>query len=294
MSHQRVSLFPGRFQPFHNGHKFIVDQALAAGKKVVIGLRDTPISDSDPYSYEQRAEMIRRVYGDKVGVMLFPDIESINVGRGVGYDVNYIEAPKNVQAISATKVRNGQGQGDLPEEVDDYVRLLETTIWFTGLPCSGKTTLAKALKTKLVSKGYNVMLVDGDELRTGLCEGLGFTDEGRKENLRRAAWMCETLNRSKIVVLASFVSPTTELRKIVGGIVKNLVLVHAACDPEICEKRDVKGMYAKARQGIIKGFTGVDAAYEIPTENENALSIDTGTQPVEESVKKLMDKIGAE
>jgi len=292
MSYQRVALYPGRFQPFHNGHKFIVDQALAAGKKVVIGMRDTPISDSDPYTYKQRAEMVRRVYGDKVGVMLFPDIESINVGRGLGYDVNYIEAPKDVQAISATKVRSGQGVGNLPEGIEEYVRLLETTVWFTGLPCSGKTTLAKAFKTKLLSKGYNVMLVDGDDLRTGLCEGLGFTDEGRKENLRRAAWMCETLNRGKTMVLASFVSPTVELRKVVRGIVKNMVMVHTACDPAICEKRDVKGMYAKARAGQMKGFTGVDAVYEVPVEEEKALDIDTGTQTLDESVQALMDKLG--
>lgn len=289
---KRAALFVGRWQPFHNGHKYIIDQALAAGKRVVIGCRDTPISDSDPYTYEQRVEMIRRVYGDRVEVMLFPDIESINVGRGVGYDINYMEAPPAVQAISATKVRSGQGQGNLPEEVEAYVKLMETTIWFTGLPCSGKTTLAKAFRSKLMADGYNVALVDGDEIRTGLCAGLGFADGGREENLRRAAWMCEMFNRNRTVVLASFVSPTKGLRDIVRGIVKNLRVVYVNCDVETCEERDVKGMYAKARAGEIRGFTGVDAPFEVPGEDENPLVLDTSRLTVAESVYELCRKFG--
>ena len=250
------------------------------------------MSDSDPYTYEQRAEMIRRVYGDKVEVMLFPDIESINVGRGVGYDINYMEAPKAVQEISATKVRSGQGAGNLHPDVEQYLKMMETTIWFTGLPCAGKTTLARAFKAKLMAAGYNVALVDGDDLRTGLCAGLGFVEGGREENLRRASWMCQQFNQNKTVVLASFVSPTKELRDIVRGIVKNLRIVYVDSNLEVCEKRDVKGMYAKARAGEIKNFTGIDAPYDIPGSDEGALVVDTSTKILEESVQFLCGYFG--
>ena len=164
-------------------------------------------------------------------------------------------------------------------------------MWFTGLPCSGKTTLAKEFRVKLMAAGYNVVLVDGDDLRTGLCQGLGFVDGGREENLRRAAWTCEMFNRNKTVVLASFVSPTKELRDIVRGIVKNVKIVYAESYLNVCEKRDVKGMYAKARAGKIKNFTGVDAPYDIPA-GESALAVDTQNKTVEESVQFLCGYFG--
>lgn len=259
----RATLYVGRWSPFHSGHKYIIDKALEEGKRVVIGIRDTPVTDSDPYTYEQRAEMFRRVYEDKVEVMKFPDIESINVGRNVGYDVNYMEVPPDVAAISATKVRAGEST-ELPPQVMAYLKELSATYWFTGLPCSGKTTLAKAFRDRLVAQGYEVVMVDGDDLRTGLCKGLGFSDDGRKENLRRAAHVCEMLNRSRKVVVACFVSPTEESREIVGEIVRNMRLVYVKCPEEVCEKRDVKGMWAKARKGEIPEFTGVSAPYEEP------------------------------
>jgi len=125
--YKRVALFVGRFSPFHSGHKYIVDVALNQGKKVCIGIRDTPLSDADPYTYEQRVEMIKGIYGNKVDIIKLPDIESINIGRGVGYEVNYIDAPKDIQGISATEIRRRMKNNDpswkqfVPKEVAEYL-----------------------------------------------------------------------------------------------------------------------------------------------------------------------------
>lgn len=287
---RRVSLYIGRWQPFHSGHKWIIDQALNQGKRVCIGIRDTPVTSSDPYTYEQRVEMLRRVYQDKVEVMRFPDIESINIGRGVGYEVNYIDAPKDIQAISATGIRAGK-QSALPEEVEKYLKLMGTTVWFTGLPCSGKTTFAKACKDRLTEAGYNVVILDGDDVRKGLCQGLGFTEEEREENLRRVANVAELFNNNKTIVLASFVSPTVRLRTVVRSIISNLKLVYISCPVEECERRDTKGMYAKARAGEIKEFTGVSAPYEPPTEEEGLFL--TFESSHEKSINEYVDRLCA-
>lgn len=286
---KKACLFIGRWQPFHDGHKYLVDQALKNDKRVVVACRDTPISKSDPYTFEQRKEMIRRVYGDKVEVILIPDIESVNVGRGVGYDVNFVEVPKEIQEISATKVRNGQGDGDLPSGVAEYLKLMSSTIWFTGLPCSGKTTIAEAFKTRLQAKGYRAVVIDGDEVRKGLCEGLGFANGGREENLRRVGHVCQLFNDEKTIVLASFVSPTKELRNIPRSLIKNFRMVFVDCPLDVCEKRDTKGMYAKARAGEIKNFTGVDAPYEKPDLVERDMILRTGDNPLAVSLDDLCE-----
>ena len=199
-----------------------------------------------------------------------------------------MEVPPEVAAISATKVRAGESS-DLPEEVAAYLREISTTYWFTGMPCSGKTTLAKAFKDSLVAQGCDVVLVDGDDLRTGLCKGLGFSDDARKENLRRAAHVCEMLNRNRKVVVACFVSPTEESREIVGEIVKNMKLVYVKCSEEVCEKRDVKGMWAKARIGEIKDFTGVSAPYEEP--KSPWCVVETDAMDLESCVNRLDMKV---
>jgi len=191
--HKKYALFIGRWQPFHNGHKYLIDEALAKGEDVCVAIRNTEISDNNPFTAEQRAEMIRCVYGEKVKVVVIPDIKSINIGRNVGYDVNIVEPPADIGKISGTNVRAGRDES-IPPEVVDYIRLLRMTLWLTGLPCSGKTTLSKRLKEELNNRGFKIVHLDADDIRGKLNRDLGFSPEDRKENLRRVAYVSRLFN----------------------------------------------------------------------------------------------------
>jgi adenylylsulfate kinase len=284
-AHKRYALFIGRWQPFHNGHKYLIDSAISNGEKVCVAIRNTEISEKNPYTVEQRIEMIRRVYEDKVKIIVIPDIKSINIGRKVGYDVNRIDPPPHIGTISGTKIRAGK-DNDIPSEVEEYIKTLHTTLWLTGLPCSGKTTLGKRLKEELDNRGYKAVHLDGDDVRGKLNADLGFSDEDRMENLRRIAYVAKLFNENGNFVIASFVSPTDRLRKMVKEIIGNLKLVYLKCSVEICEKRDVKGMYVKARKGEIKEFTGISAPFEEPRDKD--IVVNTETQNVEVCVNKIL------
>ncbi|MFN8207218.1 MAG: adenylyl-sulfate kinase [Bacteroidales bacterium] len=160
--------------------------------------------------------------------------------------------------------------------------------WFTGLPCAGKTTLATALATELRKAGRQVILLDGDELRPGLCRDLGFSENDRHENIRRAAEVAALLNRQGYFVCCSFVSPLEELRLLAREIIGPGVFVEVFVDTpvEICEARDVKGMYARARRGEIKQFTGVSAAYEEPSQAEIVLK--AGSNSISSCMELMM------
>lgn len=262
--HKKYALFIGRWQPFHLGHKYLIDKALEEGKNVAIAVRETEISEKNPYTVEQRIEMIRRIYGDKVKIFPICDIESINIGRNVGYEIRKIEVPEYVKKISGTKNRKEPIPSDVADEVRKYIASISPTFWFTGLPCSGKSTLAKKLKEYLADKNRRIFHIDGDLLRKGICQDLGFSEEDRRENLRRAAHLAKLLNESGHLVVASFITPTEEMRKMVKEIVPNLTLIYTKCGLETCMKRDTKGMYEKAKRGEIKNFTGIDAPFEEP------------------------------
>ena len=149
------------------------------------------------------------------------------------------------------------------------------TVWFTGLSGSGKSTVAGMLEKKLFDLNFKTYLLDGDNVRGGLNSNLSFSIEDRKENIRRVAEVARLFLDSGIVVLASFVSPLEEYRKLVKEIVgqENYVEVFVDTPLEECEKRDVKGLYEKARKGMIKDFTGISSPYEKPTNPD--ISIDT-------------------
>jgi adenylylsulfate kinase len=278
-------MFIGRWQPFHNGHKFLIDGALAKGEHVCVAIRNTEISEKNPYTVEQRTEMIRRVYGDTVQIIVIPDIKSINIGRKVGYEVNRIDPPDSIGKISGTKVRAGEDAG-VPREVAEYVKTLHTTLWLTGLPCSGKTTLAKRLKEELDNRGYKAVSLDGDDVRGKLNENLGFSDEDRRENLRRIAHVARLFNQNGNFVIASFVSPTNEYRKMVKELIGDFKLVYLQCSVKECEKRDVKGMYKKARKGQIKDFTGISAPFEEPEDAD--IVVDTEHNDLETCVNSIL------
>ncbi len=164
-------------------------------------------------------------------------------------------------------------------------------IWFTGLSGSGKTTLASALERNLFEKGYLTQILDGDNIRTGINNNLGFSPEDRMENIRRIAEISKLLINSGVICICAFVSPTEETRKIVRDIVgeKDFLEIFVSTPIEVCESRDVKGLYQKARDGVIKEFTGISAPFEIP---EHAiLSIDTSDKSVEQCVDILLGRL---
>ncbi len=159
-------------------------------------------------------------------------------------------------------------------------------LWFTGLPCSGKTTVADKVAEKLKQVGLKVERLDGDIVRKSLTRDLGFSKEDRDKNIERVTFVAKLLSRNGVAVLPAFVSPYIGARDNARLETTNFIEVYVKCSIEACEKRDVKGMYQKARQGIIKDFTGVDDPYEEPPNPEIILESDKET--VDESVKKVL------
>lgn len=140
------------------------------------------------------------------------------------------------------------------------------TVWFTGLSGSGKSTLASLLEKQLFEEGRQVYILDGDNIRTGLNKDLDFTDEGRKENIRRIAEVARLFNDAGVVVLTAFISPFREDRELARSIIGSDHFIEAWVNTplEVCEARDVKGLYKKARNGEIRHFTGIDSPFEAP------------------------------
>lgn len=164
------------------------------------------------------------------------------------------------------------------------------TIWFTGLPCSGKTTLATLLYNYFLQQGISaVELLDGDVVRQYLTRGLGFTKQDRDENIKRIGWLSRMLNKHGVNAIVAAISPYREVREEQRKLSENFFEVYVNCPVEICEQRDVKGMYKKARQGLIKHFTGVDDPYEEPLNPD--LTIETDKLNVEDSFKLLLNAL---
>jgi adenylylsulfate kinase len=162
-------------------------------------------------------------------------------------------------------------------------------IWMTGLSGSGKTTLAIGLEKLLYDKGYLVEVLDGDNVRSGINSNLGFSEEDRKENIRRVAEISRLFVNCGIITINSFVSPTDDLRDMAEDIIgeKDFYLVYVNTSLEGCEKRDTKGLYAKARKGEIKNFTGISASFDEPISPN--LEINTEGHTYEECLKQLAD-----
>ncbi|MFZ6848620.1 adenylyl-sulfate kinase [Undibacterium sp. RuRC25W] len=164
-------------------------------------------------------------------------------------------------------------------------------IWFTGLSGSGKSTLAYAVEIELHTKGYRTFVLDGDNVRHGLCGDLGFSSSDRVENIRRIGEVAKLFMEAGIVVLTSFISPFQADRERVRQMVKKGDFVEVYCDSpiEVCERRDVKGMYKKARDGFISDFTGISSPYEKPLNPE--IIIDTANQTQLTCVQTILDEI---
>ena len=167
------------------------------------------------------------------------------------------------------------------------------TLWFTGLACSGKSVLADVVAEDLKKRSMKVERLDGDIVRKSLTKDLGFTEEDRNMNIERVTFVAKLLTRNGVAVLASFISPYNKIRAYSRKEIGDYILVYVRCPLEVCEDRDVKGMYAKARKGEIKNFTGIDHPFEEPDSAD--IIVDTDKQMVGESktiVLESLDRMG--
>ncbi len=164
-------------------------------------------------------------------------------------------------------------------------------VWFTGLSGSGKSTIAIALERELHQRGLLCRILDGDNIRSGINNNLGFSEADRVENIRRIAEVSKLFVDTGIITIAAFISPSNDIREMAADIIgrDDFVEVYVSTPIEECERRDVKGLYAKARRGEIKNFTGISAPFEAP--EHPALTLDTSVLSLEESVHKLLELI---
>ena len=161
--------------------------------------------------------------------------------------------------------------------------------WFTGLSGAGKTTICRAVEQKLRSQGYKVEVLDGDIVRENLTKGLGFSKADRDENIRRIGFVANLFARNGVIVLVSAISPYREIRDEVRKKVGSFIEVYVNAPLNVCEDRDVKGLYKRARAGEIKNFTGIDDPYEPPTQPE--VECRTDIETLEESMDKVLNSI---
>lgn len=199
----KSSLFVGRWQPFHQGHKKLIESVLKQGKPVVIALRDTEIDHKNPYSVYERWTKIQeelKNYGSLVKIVVIPDIDEICYGREVGYDIRKIELDEDTEKISGTRIR----EKDPPAF---------PVIWLTGQSGSGKTTLANIL-----SKKIGGIVLDGDEMRESISEGAGFSKRDREAHNMRVARLAKVLSRRSPVIV-SVISPFSRIREKIRTVV---------------------------------------------------------------------------
>ena len=177
------------------------------------------------------------------------------------------------------------------EHKEKLLKQHSLVIWFTGLSGSGKTTLAQHLEQELYKRAYLTQILDGDNIRAGINNNLNFTEEDRKENIRRIAEVSKLLMNSGIITLCSFISPTKEIRDLAKEIIgrENFFEIYVNAPIEVCEQRDVKGLYAKARRGEIKNFTGISSPFNTPVDCD--FEAKTDVKGIDELVMKIMDAI---
>ncbi|MEW6617681.1 MAG: adenylyl-sulfate kinase [Patescibacteria group bacterium] len=194
---QKSSLFVGRWQPFHEGHKALIETVLKKGKPVVIAIRDTEIDHDNPFSTFERWSIIQKTlaeYGDLVKIIVIPDIDEICYGRDVGYGIRKIDLDQQLENISGTKTRK-------------QLKVTKTIIWLTGQSGSGKTTIADILQQKIGG-----ITLDGDEMRSSISTDLGFVKKDRESHNLRVARLAKILSKNTRVIV-SVIAPFEDARK---------------------------------------------------------------------------------
>jgi len=177
------------------------------------------------------------------------------------------------------------------EDKEDLLKQHGVMVWFTGLSGSGKSTVAIALERELHKRGLLCRILDGDNIRSGINNNLGFSEEDRVENIRRIAEVSKLFIDTGIITIAAFISPNNDIREMAADIIgkEDFIEVYVNTPLAVCEERDVKGLYKKARKGEIKNFTGISAPFEAPV--HATLELDTSVLSLEESVNKLLEVI---
>ena len=297
---RKTALIIGRWQPWHEGHRGLFLAALERAERVAIGVRHTHATDGkNPFTFDEVKEFIDKdlshQHAGKYDVIELPNITNVIYGRDVGYKVEKISLGEDVEKISATEVRKSMNLTPVNHSVEVNERTKRFgheggVLWFTGLSGSGKSTLAKTLERKLFDEGYNVYMLDADNVRNGLNSNLGFSAEDRNENIRRVGEVSALFSQAGFLVLSAFISPFKEERRKISEMhSQNFHQVYLSADLDTCEKRDPKGLYKKARLGEIKDFTGIDSPYEVPEKSD--LIIDTKKLSIDDSVEKLFHYI---
>ena len=296
----KTALIIGRWQPWHEGHRELFKAALVRAERVAIGVRTTTnIDNKNPFSFDEVKKFIdedlKNEFNGKYIIIELPNITNVIYGRDVGYNVEKINFEKDIEDISATEKRRSMNITPVSHDVLSSEREKRNNhkgcvIWLTGLSGSGKTTIARALERQLFDQGNNIYMLDGDNLRSGLNSNLGFSFEDRKENVRRIGEVSALFARAGFIVITAFISPFAEDRKnALKAFDENSYEVYLSASIEICEKRDPKGLYKKARSGEIRDFTGIDSPYEIPENPDLVLNTEKETEDV--SINKLYDFI---
>jgi len=176
-------------------------------------------------------------------------------------------------------------------EKEQFLHQRSRVIWFTGLSGSGKSTLAERLEKELWSRKFFPVVLDGDNIRSGINANLGFGSEDRLENIRRIAEISKLFSHAGVISINCFVSPTREIRSLARNIIgaEDFLEIYVNCPLPICEQRDVKGLYAKARRGEIPDFTGITAPFEAP--DQPFLELQTDRDDLDQSMEKLLEKL---
>ncbi len=177
------------------------------------------------------------------------------------------------------------------EEKEHFLKQKSKVLWLTGLSGSGKSTIAQLLEKELVRKGFFTVALDGDNIRSGINNNLGFSIEDRQENIRRIAEVAKLFLDNGVIAICSFISPTIKIRNFAKQIIgkNDFIEIYINAPLNICEKRDIKGLYKKARNGEIKNFTGISSPYETP--QNPAIEIRTDKRSIKESVYLILEKI---
>ena len=261
-------------------------------------------SKGKPFYGPYEAQELFSKHSDELGVNMIPFSEMVYVPKTKQYrEVNSLSKRTKYVSLSGTQVRDQYLAKGIPlpswftrTEVNDILSQAYPPmhrrgfcVWFTGLPCAGKTTIAEIVVTLLKEKSREVTLLDGDVVRTHLSKGLGFSKEDRDTNILRIGFMASEIVKHNGAVVCAAVSPYQSAREQVRQMMKDgsFILVYIHAPQSVCEKRDVKGLYKKARLGIIKGFTGVDDPYETPVSPE--ISVSTVHKKPEENANKIID-----
>ena len=302
MAGPREALWHGIIRRNYGANYFIVGRDHAGPGKD---------SKGRPFYEPYEAQKLFKEYEDEIGVKMIPFEELVYV-PDIGKYIEKSEAEKKgykYLSISGTQVReeylkNGKPLPTWFTRPEVAQILLESykpkhrqgfCIWLTGLPCAGKSTIGKILKVMLESKGRKVTFLDGDVIRTHLSEGLGFSKEDRIKNILRVGFVASEIVKHDGVVICALVSPYKMAREEVRNMIEEGKFIEVFVDApvEVCEVRDVKGMYKKAKKGLIKGFTGVDDPYE-PPENPEVYIDTTKLSPKESALKilKYLEKEG--